>query len=185
MNFNQDRLRTTTRRHFFHQAGFGIGAAALSTLLNPSLVHGGTSANQNPLAVKPPMFPAKIKSVIYLFMAGAPSQLDLLDSKPDLKKYDGQNVPDFLTKGERFAFIKGTPKLLGSPYEFKRSGKSGAEISELLPNLHSIADDVTIIRSMHTSQFNHAPGQLFMNTGFQIMGRPSMGSWITYGLGSA
>jgi hypothetical protein len=185
MNFYQDMLQATTRRHFFQQTGFGIGAAALTTLLNPSLLRGGISTSQNPLAVKPPMFPAKIKSVIYLFMAGAPSQLDLLDSKPDLKKYDGQNVPAFLTKGERFAFIKGTPKLLGSPYDFKQSGKSGAEISELLPHLQSIADDVTIVRSMHTSQFNHAPGQLFMNTGFQIMGRPSMGSWITYGLGSA
>ena len=93
MNFYQDMLQATTRRHFFQQTGFGIGAAALTTLLNPSLLRGGISTNQNPLAVKPPMFPAKIKSVIYLFMAGAPSQLDLLDSKPDLKKYDGQNVP--------------------------------------------------------------------------------------------
>jgi hypothetical protein len=117
-------------------------------------------------------------------MAGAPSQVDLFDFKPTLQKYDGQNIPDEFVKGERFAFIKGKPKLLGSPFEFARSGKSGAEISELLPHLRNVADDITIIRSMHTTQFNHAPAQIFMNTGFQIIGRPSMGSWMTYGLGS-
>jgi len=101
-----------------------------------------------------------------------------------LQKYDGQNVPEELTKGERFAFIKGTPRLLGSPFEFGRCGKSGAEISELFPHLKNVADDISIIRSMHTTQFNHAPAQIFMNTGFQIIGRPSMGSWMTYGLGS-
>ncbi|MGH9810126.1 MAG: DUF1501 domain-containing protein, partial [Terriglobia bacterium] len=113
-----------------------------------------------------------------------PSQVDLLDYKPSLQKYDGQNVPAELMKGEKFAFIKGTPKLLGSPYEFKRCGKSGAEISELLPHLQEVADDIAIIRTVHTTQFNHAPAQIFMNTGFQIIGRPSMGAWATYGLGS-
>jgi hypothetical protein len=171
-------LRAATRRHFFKQAGFGVGAAALTSLLNDSLFADTATGP------KPPMFPAKAKSVIYLFMAGAPSQVDLLDSKPTLQKYDGQSVPEELTKGERFAFIKGTPKLLGSPYEFKRCGESGAEISELLPNLRRIADQITIVKSMHTTQFNHAPAQIFMNTGFQIIGRPSMGSWMTYGLGS-
>ena len=171
-----DLLQAATRRHFFKQSGFGIGAAALAGLLNAS--------EANPMAAKPPMFPAKAKSVIYLFMAGAPSQVDLLDPKPLLQKYDGQNVPEELTKGERFAFIKGTPRLLGSPFEFGRCGKSGAEISELLPHLKTVADDVSIIRSLHTTQFNHAPAQIFMNTGFQIIGRPSMGSWMTYGLGS-
>ena len=130
------------------------------------------------------MFPAKAKSIIYLFMAGAPSQVDLFDFKPTLQKYDGQNVPAELMKGERFAFIKGTPRLLGSPYEFGQFGNSGAQISELLPHLRSVADDITVVRSMHTTQFNHAPAQIFMNTGFQIIGRPSMGSWMTYGLGS-
>ncbi|HMJ62239.1 MAG TPA: DUF1501 domain-containing protein [Bryobacteraceae bacterium] len=171
-----DVLQAATRRHFFKQSGFGIGAAALTGILNAS--------ESNPMAAKPPMFPAKAKSVIYLFMAGAPSQVDLLDPKPLLQKYDGQNVPEELTKGERFAFIKGTPRLLGSPFEFGRCGKSGAEISELLPHLKNVADDVSIIRSLHTTQFNHAPAQIFMNTGFQIIGRPSMGSWMTYGLGS-
>ena len=181
----QAGLRTATRRHFFAQSGFGIGAAALAQLLNQPLSASepaGTSVN--PLASKPPMFAPKARSVIYLFMAGAPSQLDLLDFKPVLQKYDGQNVPAELTKGERFAFIKGAPKLLGSPYEFKRCGQSGAEISELLPHLQEVADDIAILRTVHTTQFNHAPAQIFMNTGFQIIGRPSMGAWATYGLGS-
>ena len=166
---NLDLLRASTRRHFFRQSGFGIGSAALAGLLNAAPV---TPVN------------AKAKSVIFLFMAGAPSQVDLLDPKPLLQKYDGQNVPKELTNGERFAFIKGTPKLLGSPFEFKRCGESGAEISELLPHLQTVANDITVIRSLHTTQFNHAPAQIFMNTGFQIIGRPSMGSWMTYGLGS-
>jgi hypothetical protein len=182
--FETELLRAQTRRHFFRQTGFGIGAAALTSLLNPALFAADTVNPTDPLAAKAPMFPAKAKSVIYLFMAGAPSQVDLLDPKPTLQKYDGQNVPAELMKGERFAFIKGTPKLLGSPYEFQRCGQTGAEISELLPNLRKVADDVAIIRSVHTTQFNHAPAQILMNTGFQIIGRPSMGSWMTYGLGS-
>jgi hypothetical protein len=183
-HFEPDLLCAQTRRHFFKQTGFGIGAAALTGLLNPAVLHGETVDAVNPLAPKSPMFPAKAKSVIYLFMAGAPSQVDLLDPKPTLQKYDGQNVPAELMKGERFAFIKGTPKLLGSPFEFQRCGQSGAEISELLPHLRTVADNIAIIRSVHTTQFNHAPAQIFMNTGFQIIGRPSMGSWMTYGLGS-
>ncbi|HZQ55527.1 MAG TPA: DUF1501 domain-containing protein [Bryobacteraceae bacterium] len=180
----EELLRASTRRHFFRQTGFGIGAAALTGLIDQSLFGAPAATDANPLAPKAPMFSAKAKSIIYLFMAGAPSQLDLLDSKPALQKYDGQNVPAELTKGERFAFIKGTPKLLGSPYEFRRCGKSGVEISELLPHLQGVADDITLIRSVHTTQFNHAPAQIFMNTGFQIIGRPSMGAWMTYGLGS-
>jgi hypothetical protein len=171
MEFDRELLKASTRRHFFRQAGFGVGSAALAGLLNTKLF--AEAAPQ-----------AKAKSVIFLFMAGAPSQVDLLDPKPILQKYDGQNVPQELTNGERFAFIKGNPKLLGSPYEFKRCGESGAEISELLPHLQGVANDITIIRSLHTTQFNHAPAQIFMNTGFQIIGRPSMGSWMTYGLGS-
>src|SRR5580658_6764698 len=174
-------LRESTRRWFFRQAGFGVGSAALSNLLAPARID---AASENPLAPKPPMYPAKAKSVIFLFMAGAPSQVDLFDFKPTLQQYDGQNVPQELMKGERFAFIKGTPKLLGSPYEFARVGNSGAEISELLPHLRTVADDISIIRSIHTTQFNHAPAQIFLNTGFQIIGRPSMGAWSTYGLGS-
>jgi hypothetical protein len=180
---SDELLRSSTRRHFFRQTGFGVGTAALAGLLNETLFASENNA-ANSVGPKAPMFPAKAKSVIYLFMAGAPSQVDLLDPKPTLQKFDGQNVPAELMKGERFAFIKGTPKLLGSPYEFKRCGKSGAGISELLPHLQEQADNITIIRSLHTTQFNHAPAQIYMNTGFQIIGRPSMGSWMTYGLGS-
>jgi hypothetical protein len=129
-------------------------------------------------------FAPKAKRVIFLFMAGAPSQLDLFEDKPVLRKYDGQDVPSDILAGQRFAFIKGTPKLLGSPFTFRPRGESGAIISELLPHTASIADDIAIIRSMHTTQFNHAPAQIFMNTGHQIIGRPSMGSWLSYGLGS-
>jgi hypothetical protein len=179
----QDALRAVTRRHFFRQTGFGIGAAALTSLINPALMR-AAAADANPMAPKAPMFPARAKSVIFLCMVGGPSQLDLFDNKPKLRQYDGQAVPADLIKGERFAFIKGVPKLLGTPYEFSRAGKCGAELSELLPHLKEVADDVTFIKSVHTSQFNHAPAQIFMNTGFQIVGRPSMGSWLTYGLGS-
>ena len=188
----QDLLRTVSRRHFFRQAGFGIGGAALTCLINRSAFASTvldsapcSRANEgNPLAPCPPTFPAKAKSIIYLFMAGAPSQVDLLDNKPKLQELDGQHIPESLVKGERFAFIKGVPKLLGSPYQFKKCGQSGAEISEILPHLMKIADDIAIVRSMNTAQFNHAPAQIFMNTGFQLFGRPSMGSWLTYGLGS-
>ena len=117
-------------------------------------------------------------------MAGGPSQLDLFDYKPALTKFDGQPCPEDLIKGERFAFIKGVPKLLGSPHHFAKYGQSGAELSVLLPHLAKIVDDVAIVRSLHTTQFNHAPAQIFMNTGHQIAGRPSMGAWVTYGIGS-
>src|SRR3974377_599385 len=161
----QEMLRAVTRRHFFRQAGFGIGAAALTNLLNRQGWAEQSTAPPavdavNPLAPKPPHFAPKAKSVIYLFMAGAPSQVDLLDYKPKLQQYDGQNIPEELVKGERFAFIKGTPKLLGSPYNFKKGGQAGAEISELLPRLGEIADDIAIVRSLHTTQFNHAPAQI-------------------------
>jgi uncharacterized protein DUF1501 len=172
-------LKQYTRRHFFRQTGFGIGAMALSSLLDATILAG--DVNSPP---RGPHFPPKAKNIIYLFMAGAPSQLDLFDYKPKLKQYDGQPIPEEFIKGERFAFIKGTPQLLGSPFNFKRCGQSGNEISELLPNLSAHADDIAIIRTMHTAQFNHAPAQIFMNTGHQIPGRPSFGSWLMYGLGS-
>jgi uncharacterized protein (DUF1501 family) len=172
-------LRAVTRRHFFEQASFGIGGLALASLIDDALLAQGS---------RPPAYkfdyPPKVKRVIYLFMAGAPSQLDLFDPKPALTKHDGQDIPEELIKGERFAFIKGTPKLLASPFQFKRHGQSGAEISELLPNLSKLADQVTFVRSMQTTQFNHAPAQIFMNTGHQVIGRPSLGSWLSYGLGS-
>ena len=174
-------LRAITRRHFFKQSGFGIGGLALSSLLDDRLLAQKSDGPAGPA----PHFAPKAKNIIYLFMAGAPTQLDLFDNKPALQKHDGQEIPaEFIPKGERFAFIKGTPRLLGSPFTFKKYGNSGAELSELLPHLAAIADDVAIVRSMHTTQFNHAPGQIFMNTGSQIFGRPSIGAWLTYGLGS-
>jgi hypothetical protein len=174
-------LRAITRRHFFRQAGFGIGTAALAGLMREDLF--AASAAVDAVARKPHFAP-RARNVIYLFMAGAPSQVDLLDYKPKLAALDGTNVPEEVVKGERFAFIRGTPKLLGSPYKFTQHGQSGAAVSELLPHTAAIADDVAILRSLHTSQFNHAPAQIFMNTGHQIVGRPSLGSWLTYGLGS-
>ncbi len=174
-------LRHITRRHFFRQSGFGIGGLALSALLDETLF-----AGQGPgLASPAPHFAPKAKHVIYLFMAGAPTQLDLFDHKPALQQHDGEEIPaELIPKGERFAFIKGTPRLLGSPFTFRKCGQSGAELSELLPHLATIADDIAIVRSVRTTQFNHAPGQIFMNTGSQVFGRPSLGSWLTYGLGS-
>src|SRR5208337_2211752 len=186
----QEMLRAVTRRHFFRQAGFGIGAAALASLMNRYAwaqgQQGGPRAVEaaNPMAPKPPHFPPKARSIIYLFMAGAPSQLDLLDYKPKLQELDGQHIPESFLTGERFAFIRGVPKILGSPYQFRKWGQSGAEISELLPHLGEVANDIAIVRSVNTTQFNHAPAQIFMNCGFQLIGRPSLGSWLTYGLGS-
>ena len=179
-NPESKQLLDITRRHFFGRTGFGIGGLALSALLDDRLF----AAQTNPLAAKKPPLEAKAKSVIYLFMAGAPSQLDLFDYKPKLNQYDGQPVPPDLVKGERFAFIQGTPLLLGSPHRFSRQGKSGAEISHLLPHFAEIVDDVSVIKSMWTTQFNHAPAQIYMSTGHQIVGRPSFGTWTTYGLGS-
>ncbi|MDZ7637456.1 MAG: DUF1501 domain-containing protein [Bryobacterales bacterium] len=171
-------LQGLTRRHFFGQAGqFGIGAAALAALSNQGLLAATQKAAGTHHA-------PKAKSVIFLFMAGAPSQLDIFDYKPLLNKYDGQAVPEEVTKGERFAFIKGTPKLLGSPHTFQRYGQSGAELSNLIPHTARIADEIAIVKSLYTTQFNHAPAQIFMNSGHQIPGRPSMGSWLQYGLGS-
>jgi Protein of unknown function (DUF1501) len=176
-----DTLRHITRRHFFEQTSFGIGGLALASLLGSVVNAEGQSQTTRAGGLQ---FTPKAKRVIYLFMAGAPSQLDLFDPKPALKKHDGQDIPEELIKGERFAFIKGTPKLLASPFGFKQHGESGAEISELMPHLASIADDIAIVRSMRTTQFNHAPAQIFMNTGHQVIGRPSLGSWLSYGLGS-
>ncbi|HKX28925.1 MAG TPA: DUF1501 domain-containing protein [Blastocatellia bacterium] len=178
---NREReLQQITRRHFFRQSGFGIGAAALAGLLDRD----GVAAPQSRGALQQLHFAPKVKNVIYLFMAGGPSQLDLFDFKPKLNQLDGEPIPESFIKGERFAFIKGTPRLLGSPVGFKKRGQSGAEISDLLPGLAQHADRIAIIRSLQTTQFNHAPAQIFINTGHQIIGRPSLGAWLSYGIGS-
>ncbi|WP_435016244.1 DUF1501 domain-containing protein [Tundrisphaera sp. TA3] len=174
----RDPLLATTRRHFFSRSASGIGGLALASLMNRGLFAGDAAG---PIGTH---FAPKAKRVIYLFMAGAPSHLDLLDNKPKLVEHNGQPIPDEFTKGERFAFIKGTPKLLGSPHKYEKHGQSGAEISALLPHLAKIADDIAIVRSGVTDAFNHAPAQIFLNTGSTQIGRPSMGAWLTYGLGS-
>jgi hypothetical protein len=159
-----------SRRWFLEQCGVGLGSVALSQML------AGEAVAQT--------HPAKAKRVIFLFMAGAPSHLDLFDYKPGLAKFDGTLPPPELLKGYRAAFINPNSKLLGPKFKFSKQGQSGAELSELLPHTASIADDITIVKSMVTDAFNHAPGQLLMNTGSMQFGRPSMGSWVLYGLGS-
>ena len=147
-------LHQTTRRHFFRECGVGVGKIALASLLCGRAAQASTPVN--PLAPKPSHFEAKAKHVIYLFMAGAPSQLDLFDHKPVLTKYDGQPIPSDLVKDQRYAFIQPDANLMSSRFAFNRHGQSGAELSELLPHLSSVADDLAIIRSVHTDQFNHA-----------------------------
>jgi uncharacterized protein (DUF1501 family) len=176
-----------TRRWFFRDCGVGLGMAALHALLGDSAQAGparsGVSVS-GPLAAKSSPFPAKAKRVIYLFQAGAPSHLELFDHKPELTKWNGKLPPAELLKGYRSAFINPDAKLLGPKFKFARHGQSGQEISELMPHLARVADDIAIVKSMHTDAFNHAPAQIFMNTGSQQFGRPSLGAWTTYGLGS-
>jgi hypothetical protein len=183
MDLHLAQLQAITRRHFFGRAATGIGGVALAALANEQMFAAPTTPTAA-MAVKPTHFPAKAKRVIYMHMAGSPSQLDLFDDKPKLRELNGQPCPDSLLKKERFAFIKGVPKMLGSPYTFAKYGQSGAEVTPLLPHFSKIVDDVAIVKSMVTEQFNHAPAQLFLNTGSAQLGRPSMGSWLTYGLGS-
>src|SRR4051812_15150105 len=185
----EEYRRLVTRRWFFKQCGVGLGSIALAELLGKAHLAGAANlsaahSSANPLAPKLPPFAAKAKRVIYLFMAGAPSHLELFDHKPELARWDGKLPPADLLKGYRAAFINPNSTLLGPKFKFARHGQSGAELSELLPNLATVADDLCIVRSMHTDAFNHAPGQIMMNTGSQQFGRPSFGSWVTYGLGS-
>jgi len=184
---NARQLWNLTRRHFLGGSTAGLGAAALGQLLTTDGWAAGTQQKNQiaqPLASKLPPLPATAKSVIYLHMAGSPPQQELFDYKPKLQEYNDKDCPDEYLKGERFAFIKGHPQLLGTPYKFSRHGESGQQISELLPLLSSLADDLCIVRSMHSDQFNHAPAQMLLYTGSPQFGKPSMGSWITYGLGS-
>src|SRR5436190_6029602 len=176
--------RLVTRRWFFQQCGVGLGAIALGELFGRAGMAATLPAGLNPLAPKKPHFPAKAKSVIYLFMAGAPSHLEMFDNKPELAKWDGKLPPAELLKGYRAAFINPNSKLLGPKFKFAKHGNCGAEISELLPHLATVVDDIAIVKSMSTDAFNHAPGQILMSTGSQQFGRPSIGSWVTYGLGS-
>ena len=189
-SFPTNPILNRTRRHFFRDCGLGLGSMALGTLTGENPVRG-----ENPPAGNPDFglqrkghFPGKAKSVIYLFMAGGPSQLEMFEYKPELQKRSGQAIPDSFTEGRRFAFMdtfsREKPKLLGTQRKFARHGQSGAYVSELLPEFAKVVDHVAILKTVATDVFNHAPAKLFANTGSQQFGRPSMGSWVTYGIGS-
>jgi len=169
-----------TRRWFFRDCGVGLGTIALHGLLAGTAKATESTGSR----IRTPHHTPRAKRVIYLFMAGAPSHLELFDNKPQLAKFNGTLPPAELLKGYRAAFINPSSTLLGPKFRFARHGNSGMELSELLPNLARVADDITLIRSMQTDAFNHAPAQIFMNTGSQQFGRPSLGAWTTYGLGS-
>ncbi len=182
MNPQLESLQYKTRRHFFKQCSMGLGGVALSEMLATDAM--GLEAPDNPLLPKLPHFAPKAKRVIYLHLTGSPPHLDMWDHKPELVKRDGQECPDEYIKGKKFAFTSGTPKLMGSPRTFKQYGKNGLWMSDAIPHLHGVADDLCIINSMSTDHFNHAPAELFVHTGFQQPGRPTFGAWTTYGLGS-
>ena len=175
-----DSIRDQTRRRFLQQCGTGMGALALGSLLNDKLF----AADSGVPILGKPHFAPKAKNIIYLFQSGGPSHLDLFDPKPELQKRNGQQVPEDLVKNIRLAQIGKEAKLLASPYQFSQYGKSGVWISELMPHLQSIADDVCFVQGFHSEAFNHDPATIFMNTGAQLAGRPAMGSWFSYGLGS-
>lgn len=168
-----------TRRHFFRNASIGLGTVALAQLLESD----GRAA-EDPLASRPPHFKPRAKNVIFMFMEGAPSQMDLFDPKPALQKWHGQPLPASMTKDLKLAFIKPTATVLGSPRVFKPAGQCGMELSDLLPGLTTCADDICLVRSMRSDAFNHHPGQLLLFSGHTIAGRPTMGAWVVYGLGS-
>jgi uncharacterized protein (DUF1501 family) len=180
---------TITRRHFFGQCGVGVGKMALAALLAEAVApprrgFADSAPATRPLAPKAPHFPAKAKRVIHLFMAGAPSHLDLFDYKPALAKLEGKPLPPSVYGDQRYAFIRADAAVLGPRFKFARHGRCGAELAEVLPHLATVVDDVCFVRSVHTDQFNHAPAQIFFNTGFAQPGRPSLGSWVLYGLGA-
>ncbi len=177
-----------TRRWFFKECGVGLGTIALHALLQDRAVRADDTSPSvtaaDPLAPRRPHFPAKAKNVIFLFMAGGPSHLELFDNKPALARYNGTLPPADLLQGYRSAFIRPGATLLGPKFQFARHGRCGMELSELLPHLAGCADDIALVKSVVTDAFNHAPAQIFMNTGTQQFGRPSFGAWTTYGLGS-
>src|SRR4051812_37809989 len=191
MTLHQKYAELTPRRHFLRQCKLGLGSAALMSMLGRDLradLSPGAALNAagttHPLAVRPPHFAPKAKRVIYLHMSGGPPQHDLFDYKPKLVQLNGTPCPEEFTKGERFPFIKGKPKLLGTPHHFKQYGKAGTWVSNILPHFQTIVDDVAVVKSMWTDQFNHAPAEMLLYTGSPRAGAASMGSWVTYGLGT-
>jgi hypothetical protein len=185
----RQKLEQQTRRNFLKESFLGLGGLAMGSLLSSC---GGKSMAAknfdidfaNPMMPRPPHFAPKARSVIYIHMAGAPSQLELFDYKPELAKMDGKDCPQSFLEGKKFAFIRGVPKMLASTASFKQNGQSGAYISDYMPHLQTIADEITFLKGVSTDQFNHAPAQLMMHTGSARLGRPSIGTWVTYGLGS-
>ncbi len=178
-----------SRRCFLGQTGVGLGRIALASLLTgaldrPSSIRAATTEAADPLAARPGHFVPKAKAVIHLFMAGAPSHLDLFDFKPALAKYEGRSIPPEVIGGQRYAFIRSDAAAMGPRFKFAKHGNCGTEIAEVLPHLATVVDDICLVRSMRTDQFNHAPAQIFFNTGFSQPGRPSLGSWALYGLGA-
>jgi hypothetical protein len=179
-----DQLQHATRRHFLTNSGVGLGAIALSTFASGQ-ARGDVAINpQVPLESRRPHFDPRAKRVIYLHLTGSPPNLDIYDYKPELVRRTGEDCPDEFLKGRTFAFTSGVPKLLGTPRKFSQHGQSGTWLSDAVPNLHRVADDICFIHSMQTDQFNHAPAELLLYTGSPRSGRPSMGSWVTYGLGT-
>ena len=183
MNPNLEHLQLLTRRHFLQRSATGLGAIALANFLKRE-VNAAPAKALDPLMPRAPHFTPKAKHVIYLHLTGSPPHLDLFDYKPELVKRNGQDCPDDFLKGKRFAFTSGTPKLLGTPRTFAQYGKGGVWLSDAIPHLHTVADELCVINSMNTDQFNHAPAELLVYTGSPRSGRPSMGSWVTYGLGT-
>jgi uncharacterized protein (DUF1501 family) len=175
-------LKDTTRRQMFRTCGIGLGKVALASLL--ARQYGSGRASAAAVAARGFHHPPRVKRVIYLFMAGAPSQLDLFDYKPKLVELEGKPIPPSVIAGQRYAFIQPDAAVLSPRFKFARHGQSGAEISEVMPHLASVVDDLAFIKSVHTDQFNHSPAQIFVNTGSPLPGRPSMGSWLSYGIGS-
>jgi hypothetical protein len=189
MKSSCDSTLLQTRRHFFEDCGVGLGAMALGCLLGrQSLLAAPVAAaagkRSHPLATQPPHFAPRARSVIFLFMAGGPSQLELFDPKPKLQELSGQTIPASYVENKRFAFLKQDAKLLGTARKFARHGQSGQTISDCLPHLANVADELAFVKSMATDVFNHGPAKVFMNTGSPRFGRPSMGAWTTYGIGS-
>jgi Protein of unknown function (DUF1501) len=186
MNLAQLALQQETRRHFFGRCGIGIGSMALGSLLARQQSAIANAPTGNPLAPKPPHFPAQAKNIIFLFMAGGPSQLEMWDHKPKLKELNGQPIPASYIEGKRFAFMDSSHRidLLGPKRPFEQRGDNGIWVSDLLPHTGQIVDELTLIKTCQTDLFNHAPAKLFMNAGTGQFGRPSMGAWVTYGLGS-
>lgn len=184
MTMSIQQALQTTRRHFLRDCQIGLGALAAAGLSGQLAAADTAPPVGGPLAPKKPHFPAKAKRVIYLHMAGSPPHLDLFDYKPELVKRNGQKCPDEYFKGKRFAFTSAHPTLLGTPHKFAQHGQTGAWISDALPHLSKQVDEIALIKSMNTDQFNHAPAQLLLYTGSPRQGRPSMGAWATYGLGA-